>query len=199
MKIAIYGPMCSGKTTVANIIQELDNEYQIYSFGQKIKDLASELFQMEGKDRTLLITIADKMRDIDEDVWAKYIIQRTKDHEKCIIDDLRFQNELNYLEEWKIICLTTTEEERIKREAERIAYMNSPEGKKEQERELLAFKKESARKSLIDISGINDKLARTLLDQFPDIESIKDASIEDLSDIPGVGKSIAKAIKARIG
>ena len=115
MKIAIHGPMCSGKTTVANIIQELDNEYQIYSFGQKIKDLASELFQMEGKDRTLLITIADKMRDIDEDVWAKYIIQRTKDHEKCIIDDLRFQNELNYLEEWKIICLTTTEEERIKR------------------------------------------------------------------------------------
>ena len=78
MKIAIYGPMCSGKTTVANIIQELDNEYQIYSFGQKIKDLASELFQMEGKDRTLLITIADKMRYIDEDVWAKYIIQRTK-------------------------------------------------------------------------------------------------------------------------
>ena len=70
---------------------------------------------MECKDRTLLITIADKMREIDEDVWAKYIIQRTKDHEKCIIDDLRFQNELNYLEEWKIICLTTSEEERIKR------------------------------------------------------------------------------------
>ena len=34
MRIAIYGPMCSGKTTVANIIKELDNEYQIYSFLQ---------------------------------------------------------------------------------------------------------------------------------------------------------------------
>jgi len=65
MKIAIYGPMCSGKTTVANILQETDKRYSIYSFGQKIKDIAKELFQMEGKDRSLLINIADKMREID--------------------------------------------------------------------------------------------------------------------------------------
>ena len=42
MKIAIYGPMCSGKTTVARMIQEIDRRYEIYSFGRKIKDLASE-------------------------------------------------------------------------------------------------------------------------------------------------------------
>ena len=107
MKIAIYGPMCSGKTTIANIINDYDKTYEIYSFGQKIKDLAKELFNMEGKDRSLLINIADKMRDIDEDVWAKYLINKTKDKENCIIDDLRFQNELNYLHDWKIICLTT--------------------------------------------------------------------------------------------
>ena len=76
MKIAIYGPMCSGKTTVASIIQDYDTRYSIYSFGKKIKDLAIELFQMEGKNRSLLINIADKMREIDEDVWAKYIIQQ---------------------------------------------------------------------------------------------------------------------------
>ena len=87
MKIAIYGPMCSGKTTVANIIKEYDQKYSIYSFGQKIKDLASELFQMKGKDRSLLIQIADKMRDIDEDVWAKYVIKQTKDDDYCLIDD----------------------------------------------------------------------------------------------------------------
>ena len=78
MKIAIYGPMCSGKSTIASIINGHDSRYKIYSFGQKIKDLAVELFNMEGKDK-----------------------------DKCIIDDLRFQNELNYLEGWKIICLTT--------------------------------------------------------------------------------------------
>lgn len=115
MKIAIYGPMCSGKTTVANILQETDKRYSIYSFGQKIKDIAKELFQMEGKDRSLLINIADKMREIDEDVWAKYIINKTKDKEYCIIDDLRFQNELNYLNDWIIISLTTPYETRINR------------------------------------------------------------------------------------
>ena len=51
MKIAIYGQMCSGKTTVANIIKELHPEYEIFSFGQKIKDIAKDLFDMKGKDR----------------------------------------------------------------------------------------------------------------------------------------------------
>ena len=47
------------------------------------------------------------MREIDEDVWAKYIINKTKDKEYCIIDDLRFQNELNYLNDWIIISQTS--------------------------------------------------------------------------------------------
>lgn len=115
MKIAIHGPMCSGKSTIAKIIQDYDNEYNIYSFGGKIKELAKDLFEMNGKDRTLLISIADKMREIDEDIWAKYIIKQTENKNKCIIDDLRFQNELNYLSDWTIISLTTPENIRIER------------------------------------------------------------------------------------
>jgi cytidylate kinase len=115
MKIAIYGPMCSGKTTVAKIIQEIDERYEIYSFGQKIKELASELFDMKGKDRSLLIHIADKMREIDKDVWVKNVIRQTRGNEFCLIDDLRFQNELNHLKDWKIICLITPEEVRVRR------------------------------------------------------------------------------------
>ena len=115
MKIAIYGPMCSGKSTIASIINEYDNRYKVYSFGQRIKDLAIELFDMEGKNRSLLITIADQMREIDKDVWVKYIMKQVKNKDHCIIDDLRFQNELNYLEGWKIICLTTPINVRIDR------------------------------------------------------------------------------------
>lgn len=117
MKIAIYGPMCSGKSTVAKIIKDYDSRYKIYSFGQKVKDIAYDLFEMEGKDRSLLINIADKMRDIDPDVWAKYIVKKTNNEKNCIIDDLRFQNELDLLKDWKIICLTTpinVRKERIK-------------------------------------------------------------------------------------
>lgn len=108
MNIAIYGPMCSGKTTVAKIIQEIDEQYEIYSFGKKIKELASDLFNMEGKDRTLLINIADKMREIDEDIWAKYLMKQMSNKTHCLIDDLRFQNELDSLgDDWKFIALIT--------------------------------------------------------------------------------------------
>ena len=116
MKIAIYGPMCSGKSTIANIIQKKYPQYKIYSFGQKIKDIANELFNMEGKNRSLLINIADKMRDIDEDVWVKYIMKQINDYEYCIIDDLRFQNEADYLTTgWTFISLTTPKDVRINR------------------------------------------------------------------------------------
>ena len=121
MKIAISGPMGSGKTTIANLIKETNYEYQIYSFGQKIKDLAYELFNMnkDFKDRSLLINIADKMREIDPDVWAKYIIKQTTDKKCCIIDDLRFQNELNLLEnnsnDWIYFVLQIDENTRLNR------------------------------------------------------------------------------------
>ena len=117
MKFAIHGPMCSGKTTISDIIKEYDSEYKTYSFGGKVKDIARDLFKMEGKDRSLLIGVASKMREIDPDVWAKYVIYQIKEEQrdKCIIDDLRFQNEANYLSDWKFISLTTPKDVRIER------------------------------------------------------------------------------------
>tara|TARA_B110000285_G_C15112033_1_gene611701 strand:- start:1012 stop:1515 length:504 start_codon:yes stop_codon:yes gene_type:complete len=115
MKIAIHGPMCSGKTTISNIINGMDSDYQIFSFGQKIKDLAIELFSMEGKDRSLLIGIASKLREIDEGVWVNYVMNQVSGLDNCIIDDLRFQNELNAINGWTIICINTPSEIRINR------------------------------------------------------------------------------------
>lgn len=122
MKIAITGKMCSGKSTIANFIKAQDNNYQIFSFGKKVKEVATDLFQMdpEKKDRTLLTSIGTKMREIDPDIWTKYIIHQTKDIEYCIIDDLRYQNEYEYLikNNFKIIQLLVSpeiQEERIKK------------------------------------------------------------------------------------
>ena len=117
MKVAIHGPMCSGKTTISNIIKECDPDYKTYSFGLKVKDVARDLFEMKGKDRSLLINIASKMREINENVWVDYVIRQINEdnNKKCIIDDLRFQNEADSLEGWKIISLTTPEDVRIKR------------------------------------------------------------------------------------
>jgi len=117
MKIAITGKMCYGKTTVANIIKKYDDEYQIFSFGQKVKDIATDLFDMQNKDRTLLTSIGTKMREIDSDIWAKYIIKNCRDLENVVIDDLRYQNEYRYLIEnnFKIIVLTLPVEIQIER------------------------------------------------------------------------------------
>lgn len=119
MKIAISGPMCSGKSTMAKLICSLNDNYKIYSFGQKIKDLAKELFDMgDIKDRSLLINIANSMKNINQNVWINYILKQCSDKENCIIDDLRFENELNVLknsDEWYFIVLHVPREERIKR------------------------------------------------------------------------------------
>ena len=117
MKIAIHGKMCYGKTTLANIIKQLDNSYEILSFGQKVKDIAKDLFNMQNKDRTLLTSIGTKMREIDSDVWANYTIEKAKDYDKVIIDDLRYQNEhdLCMKNGYKIIVLTLPKDIQIER------------------------------------------------------------------------------------
>jgi len=107
MKIAITGKMCSGKSTVANILSERDQKFKIYSFGQKVKDVAKDLFDMKVKDRSLLTSIGTKMREINSEVWVNYVLKQTKDQTHCIVDDLRYQNEYEALSNagFKIIQL----------------------------------------------------------------------------------------------
>tara|TARA_B110000971_G_scaffold22711_1_gene20521 strand:+ start:748 stop:1269 length:522 start_codon:yes stop_codon:yes gene_type:complete len=117
MKIAICGKMCSGKSTLANYIMSSYPGYQKYSFAQKVKELCVELFDMEGKDRLLLINFANKMRDIDEKVWVNHVLKQTESKEKCIIDDVRYQNEVDALIEdgWSFIQLNVPNELQKKR------------------------------------------------------------------------------------
>ena len=114
MKIAVTGKMCSGKTTLCNYLCELEPRFQIFSFGKKVKDVASDLFQMDPrvKDRTLLTSIGQKMREIDKDVWVNYVIDQGKDVEYCLVDDLRYQNEYEALVKngFKIIQLNISDE-----------------------------------------------------------------------------------------
>ena len=114
MKIAVTGKMCSGKTTLCNYLCEIEPRFQIFSFGKKVKDVASDLFQMDPqiKDRTLLTSIGQKMREINKDVWINYVVQQCKDVEYCLVDDLRYQNEYEALVKngFKIIQLNISDE-----------------------------------------------------------------------------------------
>ena len=98
MKIAICGPICSGKTYLSDYLSKQYN-LEKYSFGDKVKDIAIDIFTMHYKDRPLLQSISDKMKEIDPDIWAKYVVRKIKHLDNIIIDDLRFVNEAKYLQE----------------------------------------------------------------------------------------------------
>ena len=117
LKIGIVGKMGSGKTTTANFIKSYDNTFYKESFSNKLKEIASDLFNMTTKDRELLIKIGAKMRDIDEDVWAKYTLKSCLSFKNVVIDDVRYLNEYFLLrtEGWKIIKLEISSELQKKR------------------------------------------------------------------------------------
>ena len=121
MKIAICGKMCSGKSHLAGLILKKNPDYKILSYGKKVKDIATEMFNMKTKDRSLIINVASKLREIDPDVWSNYVLNQANNLNNCIIDDLRFQNELDGLindeSEWIFIKLNISkklQESRLK-------------------------------------------------------------------------------------
>ena len=61
VKIAITGKMYGGKTTIAKYIMEKNNNFIKLSFADKVKEIASDLFDMKEKDRYLLQSIGTKM------------------------------------------------------------------------------------------------------------------------------------------
>jgi dephospho-CoA kinase len=119
MRIAITGKMCSGKTTLCNYLCSVEPRFEIFSFGRKVKDCATDLFGMNPlvKDRSLLISLGQKMREIDPDVWVNYVIKQCSDIEYCLVDDLRYQNEYEALVEngFKIIQLNISDDLQEKR------------------------------------------------------------------------------------
>jgi len=99
VRIPFSGKMQVGKTTSANYLVRRYGFVKL-SFAGKLKEIARELFpeQFEKgeKPRKLLQDLSIKMREIDEDVWARYVIRKDESLPKennVAIDELRFLNE----------------------------------------------------------------------------------------------------------
>ena len=82
MKIAICGPICSGKTYLSDYLSKQYN-LEKYSFGDKVKDIAIDIFTMHYKDRPLLQSISDKMKEIDKEI--KYFLKKNMYNHKTVI------------------------------------------------------------------------------------------------------------------
>ena len=122
MKIAIAGQMASGKTTLANNLQQeledLDYRVARHSLGFKVKQIGTDLFGMTDKDRPLLQKIGMKMREIREEVWIEYVNRSIEEdlaadkYDVAIVDDVRFVNEAKFFhnQDWFTIRLNIGEE-----------------------------------------------------------------------------------------
>lgn len=123
MKIAVTGKMRSGKDTLANFfIEEL--HYKQLAFADGIKKIGDEFFpeiMKEGKPRKMFQVVGQSLREIDPDVWVKYLdrhLTMLQEYgiENFIIADVRQLNEYNYLKEQGFTVIKVEAEDEIRQE-----------------------------------------------------------------------------------
>jgi dephospho-CoA kinase len=101
--IGFTGKMQNGKSLSASLIKNINNNYQICSFGNRVKEIATELGWNGKKDkngRKILQYLGTEVgRLIDDKYWINELDKYIKDNDLkyILIDDVRFQNELNYI------------------------------------------------------------------------------------------------------
>lgn len=97
-RIAIGGKMGTGKSSLADFLVKCF-QFKKYSFAAKLKKLASDLFDMEIKDRELLQILGTKVREVETDAWINYVIKQieVEDPLRAVIDDMRYLNEAEIL------------------------------------------------------------------------------------------------------
>lgn len=98
--VVIIGKAGSGKDTAAGYLVR-QHGYVQYAFADRIRDIVAELFPdevLKGKPRHLLQGIGSYMRQLDPDVWVRYLFSRIEREKpgKYVISDCRYPNELKF-------------------------------------------------------------------------------------------------------
>jgi len=118
LRIAFAGKTRSGKTTSANYLLRTYGFTKI-SFTGKLIEFAHEFFpeQFEKgeKPQQLIQELGAKMREIDRDVWGKYVSRKIEMLPKdadIVIDDLRHRNDYVAVKslEFLVVRLDQTDE-----------------------------------------------------------------------------------------
>ena len=98
--LEVIGPGGRGKSTFANHLKN-NHDFEILSFGEPVKRHCKDIFGLENKNREIIQDFAQKVKEIDFDVWVKYLTRKLDSLEKknIVIDDLRFPNEYTVLKD----------------------------------------------------------------------------------------------------
>lgn len=93
-RIAFTGRMGTGKSSVADFLVNSFG-FKRYSFAAKLKEIASDLFGMNTKDRLLLQVLGTKVREVEQDSWANFVVKQIESEAplRATIDDMRYLNE----------------------------------------------------------------------------------------------------------
>lgn len=107
MIIAFAGGMGTGKTTAAGLIKKASDSSIILNFAAQVKNIARDCFGWDGikdeKGRRLLQIIGTEAgRAYNPDIWVEDMRKRAKickdlGYLNIIIDDLRFDNEADFI------------------------------------------------------------------------------------------------------
>ena len=109
MIVGISGKMRTGKNVVADYLVSHYGFKQI-AFADALKKLGIEYFGLSYeecygektvKSRKILQEIGVKWREIDEDVWCRYVLKNVGENDKITISDVRFPNEAALIKKYK--------------------------------------------------------------------------------------------------
>ena len=121
LKIALMGKMRSGKDTVGEILIK-EYGFRRYAFGDGIREIVDTYFpyaSIHGKPRKHYQFIGQSLRQLDEDVWVNYCLDRAGDnkYDNIVVTDVRQPNEVKaVLEEGFILVKIDCDDEiRIER------------------------------------------------------------------------------------
>jgi len=118
IRIAFAGKSRSGKTTSANYLLRTYGFVKI-SFTGKLIEFAHEFFperfEKGEKPQDLIQALHEKLREIDPDVWIKYVTRKIETLPKdadIVIDDLRYRNDYATVKSlgFLVVCLDPSNE-----------------------------------------------------------------------------------------
>ena len=114
--ILVEGTIGVGKTTIAKQMLALRGNAELYSIGQKIKDIVFELDLPYKRD--VLQNTGDFFRTYDDLVWINYLMKHINKQKNvgAIIDDIRYSVESEYLKSKGFIIVRAKSEESLRKE-----------------------------------------------------------------------------------
>ena len=109
MRLFVMGKAGAGKSEVVKHLVD-QHGFIDYELSGKIKAVAEDLFGLTTKNRAFLQQLGAKMRELDPEVWIKYVAREIEWEEpkRAVVQAVRYRNEYDYFRDcgFKAVLVT---------------------------------------------------------------------------------------------